>query len=181
MFFKQDQSQHKIKVAFFDRDGTINFDYEDHEWATITNPIIIPHALEALRHVADLGYEIIIITNQYLIGEGIITLEQYNFFSNKLIDELERNDIKIKDVFFCPHSRNCDCNCSKPKPGMIYQAMGKYPEINLHESIVIGDSKCDVDLAESVGIKSFGIGFNGQAPSCTYINSIGELITTLKK
>lgn len=181
IFSKRDQLQHKFKVAFFDRDGTINYDYADADWATITTPIIIPDAIKVLHLVLELGYKIIIITNQYLIGEKIISLEQYNLFSNHLIAELSQHGIPILDVFFCPHSRDFNCNCRKPNTGLIDQAILKYPNISLSESIIVGDAQTDIKLAQRLNMKSFGIGLKGNIPNCTYVNCIGELLSVLDK
>lgn len=63
-----------MKVAFLDRDGTIIEDYEDEKWKYVKEPVFIEGAIKALKAMKEKGYEIIIITNQYLINEGIITL-----------------------------------------------------------------------------------------------------------
>ena len=72
-----------MKIAFLDRDGTINKDYPDAEWTQIEDPEILPGAIEGMRELLARGYEIIVITNQYTIGEGLISLEcaqMYSFF-----------------------------------------------------------------------------------------------------
>ena len=62
-----------MKIAFFDRDGTIALDYPDDEWSHIDTPILMPYAIEAMQHVIKIGCKIVILTNQYSIGEGFIT------------------------------------------------------------------------------------------------------------
>ncbi len=146
-----------MKVAFFDRDGTIIEDYPDHEWSSIENPVFIEGAINTLKEVSRKGYKIIIITNQYIINEGYITMDQYHNITNQMICELKRPNIEIHDIYFCPHSKSEGCNCIKPNTGMIEQAMQKYPEINLEESFMIGDSVEDISLAINMGIKGFGI------------------------
>ncbi|SDY52976.1 Polynucleotide kinase 3 phosphatase [Proteiniborus ethanoligenes] len=74
-----------MKVAFLDRDGTIIEDYEDELWRNKTEPIFLSGSLEALEKIKRKGYEIIIITNQYLIDEKIISIQQYQDFTNKFI------------------------------------------------------------------------------------------------
>lgn len=61
-----------MKVAFFDRDGTIAEDYPDEKWTHVNKPVFTPYALQTLKYINDLEYHVIIITNQYLIGEGFI-------------------------------------------------------------------------------------------------------------
>ena len=66
-----------MKVAFLDRDGTIIEDYEDEFWRNVTEPVFINGSIEGLKKIRQKGYEIIIITNQYLIDEKIISIQQY--------------------------------------------------------------------------------------------------------
>ena len=147
-----------MKIAFLDRDGTINKDYPDAEWTQIEDPEILPGAIEGMRELLARGYEIIIITNQYTIGEGYISLEQYQRFTGKLLQILEENSVRILDIFYCPHARNANCDCCKPRTGLIKQAIAKYPHINLSESFMCGDSVNDLECAKQMGLPFYGIG-----------------------
>ena len=71
-----------MKVAFLDRDGTINRDYPDDIWIRIQYPEILPGAIQGMKCLKEKGYEIIIVTNQYIIGERIISIEQYYEFNS---------------------------------------------------------------------------------------------------
>ena len=144
-----------MKAAFFDRDGTIIKDYPDEQWSYINSPEFLDGSIEALQKVAESGYKIIIITNQYLIGEGFITENNYIEFTSKFLRELNSYDIDILDIFYCHHSRNRGCDCCKPKSGLITQALEKYPEIDLSQSFFCGDSLCDEELAKNINIKFF--------------------------
>lgn len=146
-----------MRIAFFDRDGTIALDYPDCEWSHIDTPILMPYAIDAMQRVIGLGYKIIIITNQYIIGEGFITQEQYDSYNEKLLSVLKENNVDIFDVFYCPHKRIDNCTCCKPRTGMIDNALKKYPQIDLTDSFIVGDSLCDIQLAKNMNIKSFGI------------------------
>lgn len=147
-----------VKVAFFDRDGTIIEDYPDHQWTHIKDPVFLADSIETLKSVNQQGYEIIIITNQYLLNEGFISFEQYEDITKKMMNELTRQGVKILDIFYCPHSRTEGCNCIKPQTGMIVEAIKKYTGINIEESFMIGDSIVDVELAINMGMRGFGIG-----------------------
>ncbi|MBR6669923.1 MAG: HAD-IIIA family hydrolase, partial [Ruminococcus sp.] len=116
-----------MKVAFLDRDGTINRDYPDDIWSQIQYPEILPGAIQGMKCLKEKGYEIIIVTNQYIIGERIISIEQYYEFNSKLLALLIENDISIMDVFYCPHARTEQCDCCKPRNGLIKHAIRKYP------------------------------------------------------
>ena len=141
-----------MKVAFFDRDGTIALDYPDNDWSHIEEPILLPYAIEAMKYINSVGYKIIIITNQYIIGEGYITKAQYEYYNKKLLSVLEENNVEIFDVFFCPHKRSDNCRCCKPATGMIDMALLKYPEIDLDKSFIVGDSICDMQLAKKLNL-----------------------------
>lgn len=158
-----------MKVAFLDRDGTIIKDYPDSEWSKIKTPEFLVGTIEALKFIINKNFKIIIVTNQYLIGEKIISLQEYNKFTKKFLDTLNESNINILDIFYCPHSRKKNCNCMKPKDGLILQAINKYPNIDLKESFFVGDSICDMELCKNCNIKFYGINI-----SCK--NKIGSLM-----
>ena len=164
-----------MKVAFLDRDGTIVRDYPDREWVNIKTPEFLEGSIETLKHIKNKGFEIIIITNQYLIGEKIITLEDYQSFNDLFLKTLKRNSVDILDVFYCPHARSEKCNCIKPNPGLINQALHKYPDIDLKESFYVGDSLCDMQLAKSFNLMFYGINL----PCKNQINDLSQVKTLL--
>ncbi|GAU79115.1 HAD-IIIA family hydrolase [Fusibacter sp. 3D3] len=155
-----------MKIAFLDRDGTINRDYPDKNWKNRIEPEILQGAIEGLKGLMNLGFKIIIITNQHIINDNIISLAEYQIFTNNLNNRLKQCGVVGIDIFYCPHSETEKCNCRKPNEGMIKSAILKYPEIELDKSILIGDSKCDEDLSKRTGIKFYGI--NGHYFSDNY-------------
>lgn len=168
-----------MKVAFVDRDGTINKDYQDDDWRYISEPEFLDGSLEALKVISEKGYQIIIITNQYLINDGSITLSQYKVFTEKLLQELNNNEIDILDTFYCPHSRIENCNCFKPNTGLIDMALKKYPYIELDKSFIVGDSISDVELGNKFDVMSFGINVNYGLFNYTQIESLLDIIKYL--
>lgn len=168
-----------MKVAFLDRDGTIIEDYEDELWRNKTEPIFIDGSIEALEKIKQKGYEIIIITNQYLIDERIISIEQYQDLTKKFVKRINDNGIEILDIFYCPHSRESNCSCMKPKDGLVKKALEKYPEIDLKDCFIVGDSLCDVELGERLGIKTFGIGIGKKEGEALIIDSLGDVVRYL--
>ena len=165
-----------MKVAFFDRDGTIALDYPDNDWSHIEEPVLLPYVIEAMKYISSVGYKIIIITNQYIIGEGYITQSQYEDYNKKLLSILKENDIEILDVFFCPHKRSDNCKCCKPATGMVESALLKYPEIDLDKSFVVGDSISDMQLAEELNVKAYGLGIDFDYAKYERIDNLKELI-----
>ena len=165
-----------MKVAFVDRDGTISKEHKDEDWRYIREPELIEGSIRALTEMKNKGYEIIIITNQPFINDGIITLRQYNEFSDKLKKVLNNYGIYVLEVFYCPHSLTENCNCRKPKTGLVDMAIKKYKEIDLDNSFIVGDSWCDVELGDSLGIKTFGIKVEMKNIKYTKINSLFDII-----
>lgn len=149
------------KIAFLDRDGTINKDYPDPQWKDIKEPEFLNSAIEGMKSFIENGFEIIIITNQYIINDGIITMQDYLKYTEVFINELKRNCIEILDIYFCPHNDIDACNCKKPKPGLIEQALNNY-EIDISQSIYCGDSACDYLLAKHFNLPFYGINYLGE-------------------
>lgn len=168
-----------MKIAFLDRDGTIIKDYPDEEWKHIQEPEFIDGSIEALKNFQAKGYEIIIITNQYIINDGIITIDQYQDLTNKLLKELSYNGIKILDIFYCPHSKDENCSCCKPEKGMIDSAMVKYNNIEMDKSFIVGDSLCDIELGNKLGIKTYGIKIARCNLDFVSISSLKDIIDLL--
>ena len=164
-----------MKVAFLDRDGTIVEDYADQDWQEVKLPSLLPGAIHALQRLAQQGYQMIVITNQYLIGEGIITQAQYESFTENMSRALLQYGVEFLDIFYCPDSRSKNSHNVKPNPGMIEAAFKKYPNIGLQQSFLAGDSECDIMLANRVGLKSFGIGFDKNRTDCIPVTALSDV------
>jgi len=163
-----------MKIAFLDRDGTIINTYPDLEWARVKEPVFLDGSIEALKKIQHSGYKIIIITNQYLINDGIISLKEYHEFSAKIEQELSNHGIEILKIYFCPHNDGDDCSCKKPKPGMIKQAIVDYPDIDLDNSFLVGDSAVDIELAREFNLKAYGINVKSNYQNSKSVKSLLE-------
>ncbi|MHB9293038.1 D-glycero-D-manno-heptose 1,7-bisphosphate phosphatase [Hollandina sp. SP2] len=147
------------KAVFLDRDGTINtFNGfvkrpEDFE--------LLEGAAEAIREINRSGYLAIVITNQPVIARGEVSLEDLAIIHNKMETELGKSGAYLDDIFFCPHHPDkgfpgerpeykIDCDCRKPKPGMIVKAAEKY-HIDLTASYMVGDDTRDVKAGRAAG------------------------------
>ena len=144
------------KIVFLDRDGTISKEYSDDEWKSINTPVLLNNTVKGLKIIKDLGYDIIVLTNQNLIADGIISFKQYEDYNNKLICILEDNNISILKTYCCPHNDLDNCNCKKPKTGMIDLCLDEY-NIDLTNSLYIGDSYSDYNLSKKFNIRFYGI------------------------
>ena len=148
-----------MKAAFLDRDGTIIADYTDEVWPHINEPEFLPGARDGLTGLLEKGFQLIIITNQYLNDEGFISKNQYLDFWCKVKTQLTEWEIPVLDIFYCSHRRDSGCLCCKPAPGMIEDALRRYPEICLEDSFFAGDRESDLQLAQHFGLRFFALGF----------------------
>lgn len=146
-----------MKIAFLDRDGTLVQDYPDEAWPGVGALAFLPNALPGLRMMADKGYRIILLTNQYLIGEGYISQARYQALSEGMCERLNQEGIPLLDIFLCPHPRSQGCPCMKPGTGMVEMALQKYPDIDLAGSFMAGDSDCDEELARRCGLRFYRV------------------------
>ena len=139
------------KAIFLDRDGVINkelnylFKIEDFEF--------IHGVFETCKYIISLDYQIIIITNQSGISRGYFAEKDYRILTNWMKSQFKKNGIRILDVIHCPHLPEENCQCRKPKPGMLLEAKNKY-NINMQDSWMIGDSERDINAANLAGIKN---------------------------
>ena len=140
------------KTIFLDRDGVINEEKKDYV-KNLKEFKIIDGSLQAIKLLKNNNFRVIIITNQSAINRGLLSVEKLNeihdFLKNKLLDL----DITLDGIYFCPHTPNENCMCRKPKPGLLQQAISEL-DINVKDSLMIGDSQTDIDAANSIGCKS---------------------------
>ncbi len=140
------------KVAFFDRDGVINKKAEEHQYITsIENFVWNDRIFNLMRKLQDLGFEIIIITNQRGVARKIMTEKDLDIIHEYIGNTFKQKGVDILEILFCPHEEN-SCECRKPKPGLINQAREKY-SIDMENSILISDSQKDIEMGTKSGLK----------------------------
>jgi len=142
---------HTLKLIVLDRDGVINHDSahfikSPDEWRPI------PGSLEAIARLNHAGYRVVVATNQSGIGRGLFDMATLNLIHEKMHKALALAGGRVDAVFFCPHTGDSDCECRKPKPGMLRE-IGQRFAIDLADVPVIGDSLRDLQAAEAVGAK----------------------------
>lgn len=141
----------KNKAVFLDRDGVIN--KEIGYLHKIEDFIFIEGVFKSCNYFLKNGFKLIIITNQSGIGRGYYQEKDFYLLNQWMHDQFESHGIKILETFFCPHLPEQDCNCRKPKPGLIKKASQKY-NIDLKNSWMIGDKEVDIKAANSAGISN---------------------------
>jgi len=140
-----------IKTIFLDRDGVIN--KEVGYLHRIDDFEFINGVFDACKHLQNLNYKIIIVTNQSGICRGYFTENDFQILTNWMIKQFKKNDINVFDIFHCPHMPKSNCNCRKPMPGMLLEAKDKH-NIDMDKSWMIGDNENDIKAAESAGISN---------------------------
>ena len=140
-----------IKTIFLDRDGVIN--KEVNYLHKIDDFEFIDGIFKTCLYFQNLGYKIIIITNQSGISRGYYSESDYHLVTQWMLSQFVKNNIYILDIFHCPHGPNSSCKCRKPMPGMFLNAKTKH-NIDMKNSWMIGDKEVDVTAANASGIKS---------------------------
>ncbi len=140
------------KAVFLDRDGVVNVekDYlykvEDFEF--------IDGIFELCRHYIDFGYMIFIVTNQSGIARGYYSEDDFEHLSLWMTEQFAKNSIEIKKIYHCPHHPDIsgECECRKPKSGMLLAAQKEF-DVDLENSIMIGDKERDIQAGLNAGLK----------------------------
>jgi len=137
-------------AIFIDRDGVVIENRAEYvrDWSQVS---IFPEAIRALSNVALERYKIIIVTNQSAVGRGVISLETAVDINDRLVRLIHNMGSRIDGVYLCPHAPEDECNCRKPKPGLLLQA-AKDLSLDLKRSWMIGDAWSDVQAGQAAGV-----------------------------
>ena len=146
-----------IKTIFLDRDGVINKD--TNYLHKIKDFEFISGVFETCKFLQYLDFKIIIVTNQSGISRGYYTERDFQVLNNWMLGQFDAKGINILDVFHCPHLPDSNCECRKPKPGMLLAAKDKH-DIDMQNSWLIGDKEDDIiaannsDITNTILVKS---------------------------
>jgi histidinol-phosphate phosphatase family protein len=148
------------KIIFLDRDGVINVEPSNIGKEYITKikefeflPLVIP----VLKKLTEKKYSIYIISNQAGISKELFTEKDLEKINKYMLDEFKKQKIHIAGVFYCPHKKEDNCNCRKPKTGMLEKALEKEGNFDRNKIFLIGDQDKDIMTAKNFGCKSIFI------------------------
>jgi D-glycero-D-manno-heptose 1,7-bisphosphate phosphatase len=138
-----------VKLIVLDRDGVINRDSDQfikspEEWRPI------PGSLEAVARLNHAGFRVVVATNQSGIGRGLFDMATLNAIHEKMHKALAQVGGRVDALFYCPHTADSDCECRKPKPGMLRE-IGVRFGLEMTGVPCVGDSGRDLQAAEAVG------------------------------
>lgn len=167
------------KAVFLDRDGVINIDhgylYQPEQFDFIDG------VFDACRHLQQLGYLLIVVTNQSGIARGYYTEHQFALLTSWMKQQFAAEGVKIDGVYYCPHHAekgqspyNIACDCRKPEPGMLLQAMREY-QIDPAQSLMLGDKAADMQAATAAGVQRKVLVLSGQSLSAEEQQAADEI------
>ena len=143
---------HKLDTLFLDRDGVINVKLDGKYVKNPDEFEFMIGAETAISKLSKIFNRILIVTNQQGIAKGVMSCKELGVLHEYMLFELKKNGGLINKIYYCPHSASEICNCRKPNPGMIQQAMIDFPEIKPAESYLIGDSDTDILAGNKMGL-----------------------------
>jgi D-glycero-D-manno-heptose 1,7-bisphosphate phosphatase len=139
-----------VSAIFLDRDGVIieNRDHYVRSWQDVE---FLPGALPALARARGSSYKFVMVTNQSAVGRGILTHSLAAAINDQVLFEIERCGGRIDAAYICPHAPRDNCECRKPKPGLLLQAAREL-HIDLASSVMIGDAVTDLQAGQAAGV-----------------------------
>ncbi len=140
---------HKLPIIFLDRDGTLII---DKVYLNDPNGVeFIEGVIDGLKKLNQCGYKLVIVTNQSGVARGLVQEENLHKIHQKIKDILIQNKVDIFKIYYCPHSPEENCNCRKPKIGMVEEIIDM---MDTKKSFVVGDKESDIEFGKTLGIKS---------------------------
>ena len=160
------------KTIFLDRDGTLNV--RPPKACYIERPedfVWLPGAKDAVKRLNNAGYRVILVSNQPGIARKKLSVETLEAIHAKMRQDLSEIGAKIDDIYYCPHGWDENCDCRKPKPGMLYQAQKDY-SLNLTKCYMIGDDERDIEAGQSAGCKCIQV-----TDAYSLSNAVDDILT----
>jgi D-glycero-D-manno-heptose 1,7-bisphosphate phosphatase len=158
------------KAVFLDRDGVINPLIYHKEQGIIDSPFtveqysLLPHAAEAMKRLREMGYRLVLVSNQPGIAKGHLTWNMFAKIREKMEDELARSDAYLDAQYYCFHhpeaiveNMKVACDCRKPNPGLLLKA-AREMGLDLAHSWMIGDGLTDIQAGKRAGTRTILIG-----------------------
>ena len=142
-----------MKLVILDRDGTINQDSDQYikspaEWKPI------PGSLEAIARLTQGGWRVVVATNQSGIARGLFDMTTLNAIHGEMHRAVAQAGGRIDAIFFCPHAADSNCECRKPKPGLLREIGARFG-VELEDVPMVGDSLRDVAAAAAAGAQPY--------------------------
>ncbi len=140
------------QALFLDRDGVINEDREDYvkSWEEFR---FITGVRSALKKLQQAKIPVVVITNQSIIGRGIVTEKELSYIHDRMINAVQKSGGRIAKIYFCPHRPDEQCHCRKPRIGLLKKA-AKEMNLDLKKSLFVGDTLKDIQAGKRAGCRT---------------------------
>lgn len=148
-------------TLFIDRDGTLVEEPSDQQLDKLEKLRFMPGVFAALTKLAAAGYRLVVVTNQDGLGSGAFPQQEFELCQNFIIEALASQGIRFDAVCLCPHRSADNCNCRKPRTGMLDGYLKEHA-FDPARSAVIGDRLTDLEFAANLGIRGFQVLLNGR-------------------
>lgn len=139
-------------AVFLDRDGVLCENRDDYV-KSLDEFVFLPGAAEAIVALRSAGLRVIVVTNQSAIGRGVVTAEAVREIHDVMVKALADQGAEVDDVLVCPHAPEANCDCRKPKPGLLLQAAEEHM-LDLGTSWMVGDASSDVAAGAKAGCET---------------------------
>jgi imidazoleglycerol-phosphate dehydratase / histidinol-phosphatase len=146
-----------MNAVFLDRDGTIIVEPPDEQIDSLEKLELIPGVIEGLRLLRDRGFELVLVTNQDGLGTDRFPRASFDAPQKKLLGILQGEGITFSEIFICPHVPTDQCDCRKPKIGLIANYLNE-KALDLRRTFVIGDRESDVQFGKNIGCQTIRLG-----------------------
>jgi D-glycero-D-manno-heptose 1,7-bisphosphate phosphatase len=142
--------RHSVSTVFIDRDGVINANRADYvkSWNEFQ---FLPGSREAIAKLTRAGHRVVVCTNQACVAKGIISMAMVEYIHNKMIAEIAEMGGVVEKVYYCPHAKEANCDCRKPRPGMLLKARDEL-RLEMTGAVFIGDSITDIQAGFAAGV-----------------------------
>lgn len=165
------------KYLFIDRDGTLVYEPEDYQVDALDKVKFLPHVIPALLRLQEAGYSLVMVSNQDGLGTDSFPLETFTPAHELILNTLESQGIDFEQVLICPHKPEDNCECRKPKLGLV-QAYLNDPSWDRASSYFIGDRPTDLAMAQAMGITGLKVGaFEDSSDGLSW----DDIVTTIIK
>jgi D-glycero-D-manno-heptose 1,7-bisphosphate phosphatase len=144
---------HSHRYVLLDRDGVINRRIVNGyvtRWKDFT---FLPGVLAALRLLREHGYTVLVVSNQSCVGRGLLSWQELQAITRRMLLEVALAGGAINKVYYCPHAPGDECGCRKPRPGLLLKAMEEHQAWPA-QIYMVGDSESDMEAAARAGCRS---------------------------
>jgi D-glycero-D-manno-heptose 1,7-bisphosphate phosphatase len=169
------------KAVFLDRDGVINVKLPENRYVREASEFeFLPGVAPALSKLREMGFLLVVITNQRGIARGFMTPEDLGRVHRFMETELGKSSVVLDGLYYCPHDNHEYCDCRKPEPGMIVAACRDLG-IDPTASYMVGDSVSDIDAGRRAGTRTVRIAREHDPNADMVFPSLPDFVTFLQQ